>query len=60
MGVDQVEWEDDDTLLATVTQGSDQALIRLEMNGRVELVDGPVPASAGCEINVRFAEHPVA
>jgi hypothetical protein len=57
VAVNQVEWEDDDTLLATVTQGRDQALLRLEMDGRVELVDGPFRLR-DLEIKLRFAEHP--
>jgi len=57
IGVDQVEWEDEDTILATVTQGSEQALLRLEMDGRIELVDGPYRLSE-LEIKLRFAEHP--
>ena len=57
VGVDQVEWEDDDTLLATVTHGGDQALLRLEMNGHVELVDGPF-RTGGMQVNLWIAEHP--
>ena len=58
VGVDQVEWEDEDTILATVTQASEQALLRLDMDGRIELVDGPFRLSE-LEIKLRFAEHPV-
>lgn len=43
--VGDVVWEDATTLLATVTQGADQYLVRATIDGRVERVAGPEPVN---------------
>ena len=40
--VQSVVWEDDDTLLATVTEGNEQTVIRAELDGALEQVAEPV------------------
>ena len=40
--VQQVVWEDDDTLLATVTEGSEQTVVRAELDGSMQRVAEPV------------------
>ena len=39
--VNQVVWEDDDTLVATVTEGTEQAVVRADLNGSLERVAEP-------------------
>jgi hypothetical protein len=43
--VADVTWEDPTTLLATVTQGTDQYVVRATIDGRVEVVAGPEPVN---------------
>jgi hypothetical protein len=43
----QVVWEDDEHLLATYTDGDQQYVVRLGLDGTVERVDGPVTADLG-------------
>jgi hypothetical protein len=47
--VGYVVWEDATTLLATVTQGADQYVVRATIDGRVEVVAGPRPSDLGAE-----------
>jgi hypothetical protein len=54
--VGQVVWEDATTLLATVTQGSEQYLVRATIDGRVERVAAPLPSEMSMEF--RFPAHP--
>lgn len=54
--VGDVVWEDATTLLATVTQGPEQYVVRATIDGRVERVAGPHPAEMSTEY--RFATHP--
>lgn len=49
-------WEDATTLLATVTQGADQYVVRATIDGRVERVAGPRPTEMSVEY--RFATSP--
>jgi hypothetical protein len=42
VGIAQVVWEDDETLLATYTDGNQQYVVRLRLDGTVERVAGPV------------------
>ena len=51
-----VVWEDATTLLATVTQGVDQYVVRATIDGRVERVAGPRPTEMSVEY--RFATPP--
>ena len=41
--VQQVVWEDDDTLVATVTDGAEQTVVRAELDGSMEQVAPPLP-----------------
>ena len=43
----EVAWEDDETLLATYTDGDQQYVVRLGLDGTVERVAGPVTADVG-------------
>ena len=56
-GAGQVVWEDDDTLLATVTQNADQTIVRLELDGAVSRV---APTLRTQELNnmYRFPNYP--
>jgi hypothetical protein len=54
--VADVVWEDSTTLLATVTQGADQYVVRATIDGRVEVVAGPRPSEMSIEF--RFPSHP--
>ena len=54
--VGDVVWEDATTLLATITQGTEQYVVRATVDGRVERVAGPRPAEMSVEY--RFATHP--
>lgn len=47
--VADVVWEDATTLVATVTQGADQYVVRATIDGRVEVVAGPRPSDLGTE-----------
>jgi hypothetical protein len=47
--VAEVVWEDATTLLATVTQGADQYVVRATIDGRVEVVAGPRPSDLDVE-----------
>ena len=47
--VSDVVWEDATTLLATVTQGSAQYVVRATIDGRVERVVGPAPSQMSTE-----------
>jgi hypothetical protein len=47
--VGDVVWEDATTLLATVTQGADQYVVRATIDGRVEVVAGPRPSEMSTE-----------
>ena len=49
-------WEDATTLLATVTQGPEQYVVRATIDGRVEQVTEPHPAEMSVEY--RFPAHP--
>ena len=40
--VQSVVWEDDDTLLAVVTEGNEQTVVRAELDGTIEQVAEPV------------------
>ncbi|WP_107771977.1 hypothetical protein [Nocardioides sediminis] len=53
--VGDVVWEDPTTLLATVTQGVDQYVVRATIDGRVEVVAGPRPSEMSVEF--RFPAH---
>jgi hypothetical protein len=53
--VSDVVWEDATTLLATVTQGSAQYVVRATIDGRVERVVGPAPSQMSTEY--RFPTH---
>ncbi|WP_457208144.1 hypothetical protein, partial [Nocardioides sp. P5_C9_2] len=53
--VSDVVWEDATTLLATVTQGSAQYVVRATVDGRVERVVGPAPSQMSTEY--RFPAH---
>ncbi|WP_107768004.1 hypothetical protein [Nocardioides terrigena] len=55
--VNDVVWEDPTTLLATVTQGNEQYVVRATIDGRVERVVGPAPSQMSTEY--RFPAHPV-
>jgi hypothetical protein len=57
IGVDQVVWEDDDTVLATVTQDTEQSIIRAETNGALSRVAPALPTE-GLNIEYRFPNHP--
>lgn len=54
--VGDVVWEDATTLLATVTQGPEQYVVRATIDGRVEQVTEPHPAEMSVEY--RFPAHP--
>jgi hypothetical protein len=54
--VGDVVWEDATTLLATVTQGAEQYVVRATIDGRVEVVAGPRPSEMSVEF--RFPAHP--
>ena len=54
--VSDVVWEDATTLLATVTQGIEQYVVRATIDGRVERVVGPAPSQMSTEY--RFPTHP--
>lgn len=56
-GVDQVVWEDDDTVLATVTQGPDQTMVRAELDGALSRVAPTLPTE-GLNIEYRFPDYP--
>lgn len=56
-GVGEVVWEDADTVLATVTQGIDQTIIRAELDGAVSRV-APTLQTADLSIEYRFPNHP--
>jgi len=43
--VQSVAWEDDDTLTATVTEGTQQTVVRAELDGTLERVAEPVDAN---------------
>jgi hypothetical protein len=53
--VSDVVWEDATTLLATVTQGNAQYVVRATIDGRVERVVGPAPSQMSTEY--RFPTH---
>ena len=55
IGVDQVVWEDPDTVLATVTQDSDQAIVRVELDGAVSEAARSLRTS-GLSIEYRFPQ----
>ena len=57
VGVDQVVWEDLDTVVATVTQDADQAVVRAGVDGTLELVDGPI-RSNGMEVEYWLVDYP--
>ena len=57
IGVDQVVWEDDDTVLATVTQDSEQSIVRAELDGALSQVTPPL-TTADLSIEYRFPNHP--
>lgn len=57
-GAGQVVWEDDDTLLTTVTQGADQTIVRLELDGAVSRV-APVLTTPELSNEYRFPNSPV-
>jgi hypothetical protein len=57
IGVDQVVWEDDDTVLATVSQDTEQRIVRAETNGALSRVTPALPTE-GLNIEYRFPNHP--
>ena len=57
IGVDQVVWEDDDTVLATVTQDAEQTIVRAELDGALSQVAPPL-TTADLSIEYRFPNHP--
>jgi hypothetical protein len=57
VGVTQVAWEDDDTMLAYLDEGGDQALVRLRLDGSVEAVTGTV-STQDMRVWLWFAEQP--
>ncbi len=57
VGVTQAVWEDDDTVLAHVEEGVDQAMVRLEVDGSSELVTDVVQVPS-MSVALWFAEHP--
>lgn len=55
--VNQSAWKDDDTVLAILTEGDAQAMVRIQLDGSVETVTdvfGPV----GMDLDLWFAETP--
>jgi len=57
IGVDQVVWEDDDTVLATVEQDGEQGIVRAELDGALSRVAPSLP-TANLSIEYRFPNHP--
>ena len=57
IGVDQVVWEDDNTVLATVTQDSEQSIVRAELDGALSQVTPPL-TTPDLSIEYRFPNHP--
>ena len=57
IGVDQVVWEDDDTVLATVEQDGKQTIVRAELDGALSRVTPSLPTE-GLNIEYRFPNHP--
>jgi hypothetical protein len=55
--VSDAVWEDATTLLATVTQGNEQYVVRATIDGRVERVVGPAPSQMSTEY--RFPAEPL-
>jgi hypothetical protein len=57
IGVDQVVWEDDNTVLATVEQDGEQSIVRAELDGALSRVAPQLP-TANLSIEYRFPNHP--
>jgi hypothetical protein len=57
IGVDQVVWEDGDTVLATVSQDGDQSIVRAELDGVLSRATRALPTE-GLNIEYRFPNHP--
>jgi hypothetical protein len=57
VGVSQAAWEDDDTVLAYVDEGGDQAMLRLEVDGYAETVTDVVTVR-DMRVEYWFAEVP--
>lgn len=57
VGVSQAVWEDDDTVLAHVEEGVDQAMVRLGADGSTEAVTDVVTVRS-MAVSLWFAEHP--
>ncbi len=57
IGVDQVVWEDDTTVLATVSQDAVQSIVRAELDGALSRVTQELPTE-GLNIEYRFPNHP--
>ncbi len=57
IGVDQVVWEDDETVLATVSQDADQSIVRAELNGALSRVTSTL-RTENLSIEYRFPDHP--
>jgi hypothetical protein len=55
--VGQVVWEDSTTLLATVTQGGEQYVVRATIDGQLERVAGPI-ATSGLSFEFWFPTYP--
>ena len=55
--VNQVVWEGSTTLLATVTQGGGQYVVRATIDGRLERVAGPI-ATNGMSVEFWFPTYP--
>jgi len=55
--VGQVVWEDSTTLLATVTQGGGQYVVRATIDGQLERVAGPI-ATSGMTVEFWFPSYP--
>jgi hypothetical protein len=56
VGVSQAVWEDDDTVLAYVDEGGDQAMVRLGADGSIEAVTDVVTVRS-MSVALWFAEH---
>jgi hypothetical protein len=57
VGVTQAVWEDDDTVLAIVEEGVDQAMVRLGTDGSIEAVTDVVKVPS-MSVALWFAEQP--
>ena len=58
IAVTQAIWEDADTILAAVIQGTDHSIVRIELDGRVSRVARALPA-LDMSIEYRFPQAPI-